>query len=44
MVGLMTYLKITIIRITIEILRHIKDILHPMYEINDNALSAGVGG
>ena len=32
------------VRMMIETKRHIKDILHPMYEIIDNALSSGVDG
>ena len=41
---LRTYLQITIVRNMMEMQRHNKEMLQPMYEIIDNALSAGVDG
>lgn len=38
-----TYLYITILRIMMDRQRQTKDILHPMYEIIDNALSSSDG-
>ena len=37
------YLYITILRIMMDRQRQTKDILHPMYEIIDNALSSSDG-